>query len=327
MSLTSISGIRVGHDTLPSRPTGCTAILLPPGAIAAVDVRGSAPGTRETDLLDPIHTVQEIHGLVLAGGSAYGLDAASGVMRYLEEQGVGYPIGEQVVPIVPAAILYDLDQGDGSIRPDANCGYRAAQAASAEPVQEGCIGAGAGAAVGRWAGIGRTMKGGIGSSYMELENGLQVAALVALNSLGDVIDPQKQQIIAGGYEAEQGLLNFRRTVLGLTAPVETCLSNTTLVVLATNASLSKVECKKLSQMAHDGIARVVFPCHTPLDGDTVFAMATGERVEKDRMMVLGSIACDVVAEAILRAARAATSIPGCPAAADVDPISCSSASF
>jgi L-aminopeptidase/D-esterase-like protein len=317
--LTEIDGVKVGHETLTLRPTGCTVVLVERGAVAGVDVRGSAPGTRETDLLNPINTVDEVHAIVLAGGSAFGLDAASGVMRFLEERGIGYDVGVAKVPIVPAAILFDLGVGgDPKIRPTADCGYRAAAAASSGPVAEGNVGAGAGATIGKLAGRNRAMKGGVGSAAIRLPDGLVVGALVAVNGVGDVIDPSSGRVVAGtrtedGRELADVRLLLRSGLMPPGRPGE----STTLGVIATNARLTKAQATKVAQMAHDGLARAVYPVHTPLDGDTIFALATGTRAEPANLLTVGALAADAMAEAVVRAVRAATGIPGYPAARDM----------
>ena len=320
--LTAVEGIKVGHHTLTERPTGCTVILVEAGAVAGVDVRGGAPGTRETDLLDPAKTVQEVHAIVLSGGSAFGLDAATGVVRYLEEHNIGYDTGVAKVPIVPAAILFDLSVGNNpAIRPTAECGYQAAGAATTDAVTEGNVGAGAGATIGKTGGPGRAMKGGVGSAAVELPGGLVVAALVAVNAVGDVIDPATGQVVAG-VRSDDGGLADARTLLragssgaGLGRRGE----NTTLGVVATNARLTQAEATVMAQMAHDGFARAIAPSHTPSDGDAIFALATGLHAAPARLATIGALAADVMADAILRAVHAATGIPGYPAARDLRP--------
>ena len=321
--LTSVAGIKVGHFTLSERPTGCTVVLVEQGAVAGVDVRGSAPGTRETDLLNPVDTVEKVHAVVLAGGSAFGLDAASGVVRYLEERGIGFPTGIVPVPIVPAAILFDLGVGgDPKVRPTADCGYRAAAAATTGPVVEGNVGAGAGATVGKLGGPGRAMKAGVGTSAFVLPDGLVVAALAVVNAVGDIVDPATGEIVAGVRTADgRGLADARALVrAGLPARGRfggNPIRNTTLSVVATNARLTKAQATKVAQMAHDGLARTISPVHTPEDGDTIFALATGTRQPPSDLLVVGALAADAVAEAVLRAARTATGIPGYPAARDL----------
>jgi L-aminopeptidase/D-esterase-like protein len=316
--LTDVPGIKVGHFTLAERPTGCTVVLTEAGAVAGVDVRGAAPGTRETDLLNPINTVQQVHAIVLSGGSAFGLDTAGGVMRYLEERKIGYDVGVAKVPIVPAAILFDLGVGDPGIRPGADCGYRAAATASAGPVAEGNVGAGAGATIGKLAGPKRAMKGGIGTASWTMPDGLIVAALVAVNAVGDVIDPATGKVVAGVRTPDGRGLSDARILLRTGAPGRGGAGqNTTIGVIATNAILTKAEATKVAQMAHDGLARAIAPVHTPADGDTLFALATGSH--RGDLLTIGALAADVMAEAVVRAARQATGIPGYPAARDLKP--------
>jgi L-aminopeptidase/D-esterase-like protein len=317
-TLTAIAGITVGHVTLTERPTGCTVVLAAPAAVAGVDVRGAAPGTRETDLLSAITTVDRVNAIVLAGGSAFGLDAASGTVRWLDERGTGYETSVARVPIVPSAILFDLGLGDPRIRPSADCGYRAAAAASAAAVTEGSVGAGAGATVGKMRGLSRAMKGGIGSAAVAMPNGLIVAALVAVNAYGDVIDPATGTVVAGVRTEDGRALADARRLLRDSPPAQPpAAENTTLAVIATNARLTKPQAVKLAQMAHDGFARAVSPVHTPADGDSVFALATAARTEPDDLLLIGALAAEVTAEAILRAVRAATSVPGVPALRDL----------
>jgi L-aminopeptidase/D-esterase-like protein len=303
--LTAVEGVKVGHHTMPGRPTGCTVVLFESGATASVDVRGGAPATRETDLLRPENLVQQVHAIVLSGGSAFGLDAASGVMRHLEERGIGFPTATGPVPIVPAASLIDLwFGGDAKIRPNAECGYRAAQSATAAGVPEGNVGAGAGATVGKLTGRARAMKAGVGSASVTLPNGLVVAALVVVNAAGDIIDPSTGRPIAGARTADgQGLADSRALIRSgqITTPFG-ARDNTTLGVVATNARLTKVQAYKVAQMAHDGYARAIAPVHTPYDGDVIFAAATGAWSGEADLLVIGSLAADVVAEAIVRAA-------------------------
>ena len=317
-TLTAVAGITVGQLTLDQRPTGCTVVLAAPAAVAGVDVRGAAPGTRETDLLSPINTVDRVNAIVLAGGSAFGLDAASGTVRWLDERGAGYQTSAARVPIVPSAILFDLGIGDPKIRPTADCGYRAAASASGAPVTEGSVGAGAGATVGKMRGLSRAMRGGIGSAAVTMPNGLIVAALVAVNAYGDVIDPSTGAVVAGvRTEDGRALADARRLLRDSPPAAPGAAENTTLAVVATNARLTKPEAVRLAQMAHDGFARAISPAHTPSDGDTVFALATSARTERDDLLLVGALAADVTAEAILRAVRAATSVPGVPAIRDL----------
>ncbi len=315
--LTAIAGIEVGHHTLAARPTGCTVVLTEGGATAAVDVRGASPGTRETALLDPRNSVQQVHAIVLSGGSAFGLAAADGVMRYLDERGVGYRTRAARVPIVPAAILYDLGVGDPAVRPGADCGYRAARAARADGIDEGGVGAGAGATVGKLAGPDRAMKGGVGTALIELPDGVQVAALMAVNAVGDVHDPATGALIAGVRSADGRRLAGAGALLREPVPDAPRGENTTIGVVATNAALDKAQLGVVARMAHDGLARAVRPAHTPVDGDAVFALSTGGRPNTAGLLRIGALAADVTAEAIVRAVRAAEGVPGYPAARDM----------
>jgi L-aminopeptidase/D-esterase-like protein len=317
--LTSVSGLKVGHFEMAGRPTGCTVVLAEGGAVGGVDVRGAAPGTRETDLLNPVATVDKVHAVLLAGGSAFGLDSAGGVMRYLEERGVGFETGFGKVPIVPAAVLFDLNVGDPKIRPAAECGYRAATAATAGAVAEGNVGAGSGATVGKLAGHARAMRGGLGTSSITTPGGLVVAALVVVNTVGDVIDPATNRVVAGvrtadgrGFADVRGLLRS-----GTLAPPALFGRNTTLAVVATNAALTKAQANRVAQLAQDGLARTISPAHTIYDGDTIFALATGAQRGAPDMLTIGALAADAVADAVLRAVRAAKGIPGYPSAADL----------
>jgi L-aminopeptidase/D-esterase-like protein len=317
-TLTAVTGLSVGHFTLAERPTGCTVILAHPAAVAGVDVRGAAPGTRETDLLSPVNTVERVDAIVLAGGSAFGLDAASGTMRWLEEHGRGFNVGVARVPIVPAAILFDLSVGDASVRPTADCGYKAAESATTDPVQVGNAGAGAGATVGKSMGMARAMKGGIGSAAVHLPDGLVVAALVAVNAYGDVIDPATGAVVAGVRGEDGSTFADVRTLLrDGRLRLRSVGGQTTLAVVATNAQLTKTQATKVAQMAQDGIARAIVPAHTPVDGDTAFALATGTLGRPADLLLVGSLAADVTAQAIVNAARAATGLPGLPAARDL----------
>ena len=317
-SITDVQGLRVGQVTLAERPTGCTVILADGGATGAVDVRGGAPGTRETDLLAPDNTVTEVNAIVLAGGSAFGLDAASGVMRFLSEAGIGYRTAAAPVPIVPAAILYDLSIGGRpDVRPDAACGYAAAKGATTN-VEEGSVGAGAGATIGKYLGAGRAMKGGIGTASVTTTDGLVVGALIAVNAVGSVIDPRTGRAVAGVRTADGGGLEDPfALVLRAVLPPAAGRENTTIGVVATNARLTKAQALKVVEMAHDGLARAIVPAHTPSDGDTLFALATG-RLERDgNVATIGALAAEVVSQAILRAVRAARGLPGYPAVADM----------
>jgi len=319
-SLTDVDGLKVGHFTDARRPTGCTVVLVEAGAVCGVDVRGGAPGTRETDLLSPLNLVEKVNAVVLAGGSAFGLDAAGGVVRYLEEKGLGFETGVARVPIVPAAILFDLNVGDPRVRPDAAAGHAAAVAAGGGPVAEGNVGAGAGATVGKLFGFGRAMRGGLGSVCLRLPGtGLKVGALAAVNAVGDVVDPASGRILAGARKADgSGFEDARRALLEGRLPALLGEGeNTTLGLCATNARLSKAQAAKVAQMAQDGVARTIRPSHTPWDGDTVFALATGAIDEPRDEMLVGCLAAEALAFAVLRAVRAATGLKGLPAARDL----------
>lgn len=314
--ITDVPGIKVGHHTESARPTGCTVLLFGKGATAAVDVRGSAPGTRETDLLNPLNSVQQAQAILLTGGSAYGLDAASGVMRYLEEHGLGVHLGNVVVPIVPAAVLYDLPLGDWKIRPTAESGYQACKAASAGPVAEGNVGAGAGATVGKLFGHGSAMKSGLGTASVHVgTTGIIIGAIAAVNAVGDVVDPKTGRILAGARKADGP--GFRDTMAAIRAGYQieaapVLPANTTLAVVATNAALDKTQLTKIAQMAHDGLARTINPVHTLADGDTVFAVATGTATTKVNHGAIGALAASVLAEAVVRAVKSAKGLPGLP---------------
>ena len=317
-TITAVTGIKVGHHTLSARPTGCTVVVAEQGAVAGVDVRGGAPGTRETDLLNPTNLVQQVHAIVLAGGSAFGLATADGVIKYLEEKHIGFPYGGRVIPIVPAAILFDLGIGNETVRPGPDCGYAAAQGATTAAVPEGNVGAGAGATVGKWVRSDRGMKGGIGSSAIALPDGLVVGVIVAVNAAGNIMDPATGQFIAGGRtEDGRSIADVRALLRSRSRAPGTPGGNTTLGVVATNATLTKVQATKLAQMAHDGYARAIYPAHLTVDGDVIFALATGTRAGAVDLDQLGALTVDAVADAIVRAVRAATSIPGYPAARDV----------
>jgi L-aminopeptidase/D-esterase-like protein len=316
--ITAVDGLELGHHTLTERPTGCTVVLARNGAVGGVDVRGGAPGTRETDLLDPTKSLDiRVNAVVLSGGSAFGLDAASGVMRYLDEQNIGYRVGQKTVPIVVSAILYDLGlEGQQKIRPGADCGYAAAAAASSARPEEGSVGAGAGATVGKL-GRGKPMKGGFGTASVTLESGLTVAAAVAVNAVGDIVDPATGQVVAGAL-ADDGstLLDYRRILREGARPGPEG-TNTTIGLVATNAVLTKAEATKVAQMAQDGLARTIYPSHTPSDGDTVFSLATGTWSGAVDLTQIGGLAADVMAQAILRAVRLARGLPGIPSVSDI----------
>ena len=318
--LTAVEGIKVGSITLAERPTGCTVILVDgEGAVGGVSQRGGAPGTRETDLLDPSNMVDKVNAVVLAGGSAFGLDAATGTVRWLDEHNIGWDVRIAKVPIVPSAILFDLPVGGNpKIRPTADCGYKAAAAATNGPVQEGSVGAGAGATVGKSGGGNRAMKSGLGSYAITLPSGLTVGAIVAVNAVGDIIDPDTGKVVAGvrnpdGSFADARLLLRNGPPLQQPRPGE----NTTIGLVATNATLTKSEAHRMALMADDGFARAIFPSHTMGDGDTVFSLATGKWTGQANITQIGALAADVMARAIVRAAEQATGLPNLPAARDL----------
>lgn len=319
--LTEVHGLKVGSHTLKERPTGCTVVLVDgEGVPGGVSQRGGAPGTSESDLLHPLNMVDKVNAIVLAGGSAYGLDARSGVMRYLEEHKIGWRTPTGVVPIVPSAILFDLAVGSRpDVRPTADCGYRAATAASTAAVTEGNVGAGAGGTVGKM-GDRRPMKGGLGSAAIALPNGLVVAALVATNSAGDVIDPETGRVVAGERTADgKSLVDVRKLLragtLGPAGP--RAGENTTLAVIATNARLTKTEINRVALMADDGFARAINPSHTTGDGDTVFTLATGRWDGQTSVSIIGALAAEALADAIVRAVSKAESIEGIPSAREL----------
>jgi len=317
--ITDVEGIRVGHFTDPRRPTGCTVLIFDKSATAGVDVRGSAPGTRETDLLSPTNTVQQVQAILLSGGSAFGLDAASGVVRYLEEHGLGFHVGPVTVPIVPAAVLYDLAIGDPKIRPTAESGYQAAKAAKAGRIAEGNVGAGAGATVGKMFGMKAAMKSGLGTASVHVAGtGIVVSAIVAANGVGDIVDPKTGKIIAGARKPDgSGFLDSMQQ-LREGRQVELAIgTNSTIGVVATNVAFDKVQLTKIAQMAHDGFARTINPVHTLADGDTIFAVSTGAIQVKANHGAIGALAADAMAEAVLRAVRSARGLPGLPAWSDV----------
>ena len=324
-SITAVPGVRVGHAQDDEALTGCSVVLCEAGAIAGVDQRGGAPGTRETDLLRPMHLIQQVHAVLLAGGSAFGLDAAGGVMRYLEERRVGVDVGVTHVPIVPAAILFDLNVGQASVRPDAIMGYQACLNASSDPPAEGCVGAGTGATVGKILGIGQAMKSGIGSASLEIGGGVVVGAIAAVNALGDIIDPATGEIVAGARRLQESdsdeepyfanTLQVMRSREGHPIQGIAVNGNTVIGVVATNASLDKEQANLVAQMAQDGLARTVRPAHSLLDGDTIFTLSTGRR--QADVNIVGAFAAEVFAQAILRAVHSARPIPGLPAASNL----------
>jgi L-aminopeptidase/D-esterase-like protein len=321
--LTEVTGLKVGHHTLSERPTGCTVILVEgDGAVGGVSQRGGAPGTRETDLLNPLNMVDKVNAVVLSGGSAYGLEAATGTVRFLEEKGIGWKVGPAgVVPIVPAAILFDLPfGGKPTVRPTADCGYKAAQAATDGPVAEGNVGAGAGATVGKM-GLNRSMKGGVGSAAIALPNGLVVAAIVAVNAVGDVIDPETGKVVAGVRSEDGKTLADARKLLRsgalLRRPQPRSGENTTIGLVATNAKLTKADASRMALMGDDGFAKAISPSHTVGDGDTVFSLATGRWEGEANITIIGALAAEVMAEALVRAVSLAETSNGVPSAREL----------
>jgi len=325
-SITDVSGLSVGHWTNAEAATGCTVILTgPEGAVAAGSVRGGAPGTRETDLLRPENLVQRVHAVLLTGGSAFGLDAAAGVMRYLEERQIGFGMRAGKVPIVVAAVLYDLGIGDGKVRPDAEAGYFACQIAGTGPPAEGSVGAGTGATVAKAGGLERAIKGGIASASERLRDGTIVAAVAAVNAGGDIVDPESGRIVARPRPAENGqslsALELIRTRKRQPRPEPAQAENTTLVLIATSASLTRAELLRVAEMGHAGLARAVVPSHSPGDGDVVFALATGAK-RRPRLgpdvSAIGALGARAVSRAIVRAVESATGLAGIPAVAELD---------
>lgn len=314
-----LSGIYIGHYQDPRRPTGCTVVLCPTGAVGGVAVVGAAPGTRETDLLNPTSTVNEVHAIVLSGGSAFGLDSATGVMRWLHEHGYGLDVGPVRVPIVPAAVLFDLlvddfaQQGGSGIYPDANAGYAACSNAIENPdaaLLQGNIGAGTGATVGKLNGPQCAMRGGLGWAALNV-NGVTIAAIIACNAVGDVVDPQTGAILAGARTAPDSLnrLNAVSAELeGLSASGLHAGSNTTIGVIMTDAALTKAQAQRLAQIGHDGLARTIRPVHTAMDGDTLFALATGTNPAPVDVMQLATAATEVTAMAVINAISHAQSL-------------------
>ena len=332
-NLCDVPGVLVGHATDLTGRTGCTAVLFdaPAGAVVGVDVRGSSPGTRETDMLSPIGRVGETHALLLTGGSAFGLGAAEGVVRFLEEKGIGYDVGVARIPIVPGAVVFDLAIGDSAARPDASMGYEAVAAATSGDFAQGSVGVGTGATVGKVLGPERAMKGGVGSASVSLPDGLVVAALAAVNAFGDVRDPSTGKILAGPRLDDGTLADSVEHLLEASRFMRWG-ENTTLGIVATNARLAKPQATKVAQMAHDGLARTVSPVHTSIDGDTIFAASVGGPPEGGAAGapegpvgvaaapdVVGAWGARVVSEAVLRAVRAARGTPDLPAVSELRP--------
>lgn len=308
-AITDVAGIEVGHFTDPRRPTGCSVVIAREGAVAGVDVRGAAPGTRETDLLAPGNLVEQVHAIMLAGGSAWGLEAATGAVRWLEEHGVGLDVGVGRLPLVPAAVLFDLHVGDMKVRPDAAAGYAACAAATHKPPAEGNVGAGAGAVVGKMFGLQHAMKGGVGTASVTVA-GVTVGALIACNAVGDVVDPDTGRPLAGARAADGLTLRDTRHALLRGEPPHPLLagSNTTIGVIATDARLTKVQAQRLAVAGHDGLARSINPVHTMSDGDTLFTLSTGHVPHHPGMMVLATMAAEAVARATVRAVLAARTL-------------------
>ena len=328
-TLTAVTGLEVAHYTDRANATGCTVILCRSGAAGGVDVRGGSPGTRETDLLRPTRRVDRVHGIVLSGGSAYGLDAASGVMRYLEEQGIGVRVGPAIVPIVASAILFDLGLITDKVRPRPDDGYAAAGNASDHPVPEGSVGAGAGATVGKILGPDRAVKGGIGSASMTLPDGNTVAALVAVNAVGDVYDHRTGRLVAGprrasgpGFVPAIDVLTSGKDIAetGAAESAPPSLGNTTIGVVATDATLTKEESNWLARLSHDGLALAIRPCHTSRDGDTMFALATNRQPVPGDLTAIGAAAVEVTALAVLRAVETATGLGGIPSVSELEEV-------
>jgi L-aminopeptidase/D-esterase-like protein len=310
--LTDVPGLKVGHWTNLEAATGCTVVLCPEGAVAGVDVRGTAPGTRETDLLDPVCLIEKAHAILIGGGSAFGLAAADGVMRWLEERGYGFDVGVAKVPIVPAAILFDLGLGRAEVRPDGAAGYAACEAAADGPIEQGNVGAGTGATAGKTLGFGRATKTGLGTASKIIAGETVVAALVAVNAYGDVYDPQQQKVIAGARGLDGKFIDavqFAASRMGQTF-ARLAGTNTTLAVVATNVKLTKSEATKVAQMAQDGLARTIRPVHTHFDGDTIFALSYGDKTAD--LSLIGALAADALAEAVIAAAMRAEPLGGLP---------------
>lgn len=302
-AITDVDGILVGHYTDAENKTGCTVILCPPeGAIGGVDVRGPAPATRETDLLRPAHLVERVNAILLTGGSAFGLDAVAGVMKFLEEKNIGYDTGVARVPIVPAAAIFDLGIGNPKVRPNADNAYRACVAAKSGTIEMGRVGAGTGASVGHLLGAPFTSPGGVGTASQKIGNDVIVGALVVVNALGDVVDPHTGEIIAGTRKPVVG--GWLDSAAALTSGIAQMLlsrTHTTLGVVATNAALTKEEANLVAMMAHDGFARAIRPAHTLFDGDALFVLSVGK--QKGNVSAIGHAASHVVAEAIVRAVK------------------------
>jgi L-aminopeptidase/D-esterase-like protein len=315
-AITAVPGLRVGHWTNRRAATGCTVVLCEGGAVAAVDVRGGAPGTRETDVLRPGNLVDRVHAVLLSGGSAFGLDAATGVMRFLEERGVGVPTPGGPVPIVVGAVLYDLSIGRADVRPGADAGYSACQAARAGRLAQGSVGAGTGATVAKALGPDRAVKGGVGSAAEALPGGTVVGALLAVNCFGEVVDPDSGRILAGPRDDKGGFASTLDVLRKRPPSLLFGATNSTIGVVATNARLTREQAYRLAVMAHDGLARVVRPAHTLVDGDVFFALATGAQEQAADIIALSALAARAVERAIVRAMAEAKGLAGVPSAAE-----------
>ena len=313
-TITDVAGIEVGHTTDRERGSGCTVVLCRDGAVGGVDVRGSSPGTRETDLLRPTNHVSEVHAVVLSGGSAFGLDSASGVVRFLAERDIGYRAGSVTVPIVPAAILFDMGIAKHHVHPKAEDGYAACLNAGNGVVEEGSVGAGTGATVAKTKGLDHAIKGGIGTASVDMGNGITVGAIMAVNAVGGVYDPDTGDLVVGIRNDHGGMDDPMEALLSGNDPATPPPfgSNTTIGVVATNATLTKEEANKLASIAHDGLALAVRPAHTMRDGDTIFAVATGTEAGSADMLRLGAAAVVCVARAIVRGVRCATGLDDIP---------------
>ena len=317
-TITAVTGLEAGHYTDLEHATGCTVFLCRDGAVGGVDVRGGSPGTRETDLLRPVHRVEQVHAVVLSGGSAFGLDAASGVVAYLESQGIGFKVGPVVVPIVSSAILFDLGLITADVRPGPEEGRSACLAAGAAPMTEGSVGAGTGATVAKLGGPERAVKGGIGSAAITLSTGQTVAAAVVVNAVGGVWDYTNGQLLAGPRRAGGGFDDPVAMLLKGESNAPAGPVNTTIGLVATDAQISKEDANYLARVSHDGLALSIRPCHTVRDGDTMFALATGHNQSPADLTALGAAAVEATAQAVLRAVRQATGLGGIPAIGELE---------
>jgi L-aminopeptidase/D-esterase-like protein len=320
--ITAVPGILAGHWSDADAPSGCTVVLCPEGALASVDVRGGAAGTRNTDLLRQGNLVQQIHGVLLTGGSEYGQDAAAGVVRWLEERGHGFPLPTVVVPIVVCAVIFDLGIGRADVRPDQSAGYAACEAATDGPLEEGSVGAGTGATVGKALTIEKGMKGGLGTAAERTASGITVGAMAVVNCFGEVIEPETGEVVAGPRGDDTGTFESTVEAMRKAPPLSPFLQapeaaqNTTLGIVATDATLSKDECYRLAVMGQAGIARTVRPAHSPVDGDTVFALATGRNDAQTDLLQLGTLAARAMERAVVRGVREAKGLAGVPSVRD-----------